>query len=413
MNGEPTMKLDEAFLYSVKSLSIRSLRSWLTITGMVIGVIALVVILSVSEGFQKDINTQLSSFGSDTLIIFPVSSSSQAFSLSFARPPTSGKLFEEDVTDILGIPGVDSVSRSNFGRASLSFKAKNITATVYSSDRESFEQLPDYLKIESGRLYKEGEHNVAVFAADATTDLFGKDKVQVGSVIMINQKNYRVVGVLERIGSSLSSTDDKAIYIPFDDGKKVFAGQIVENEVGYISVKIKSGFEANQIKNSIERKLASNHHVRADDLDFSVITSEQIMETVGGILFASQLVLGAVALIASVVGAIGISNTMFMNVLERIKEIGIIKSIGGTGNDILKIFLIESAIIGFAGGLIGLIIGFIILEILQNFLGVPVFLRLRIVAFVFLFSLGTGFAAGLIPAFRAAKMDPIEALRYD
>jgi putative ABC transport system permease protein len=407
------MNLNDAVIYSLKNLSKRSLRSWLTIIGMVIGVIAIVVILSISEGFNKDITDQLDSFGADQMFIYPSSDFLGSFEGgSSAFSQTSGKLYDEDVDDIRGIPGVKEVARSVYGRASISFKEKNITAFVLGADKEMFDMYGDYIETESGRVYKNGERNVVYFAADASTDLFGKDEVKVGNVVEINEKNFRVVGVQKRIGTSLSSQDDSSIYVPFDDGRDLFSGQLLDDEVGLIMVQVDEGFTADEIKEAIEKKLAANHHVRPDELDFSVVTSDQINEVVGTVLFSIQIVLIAVTLIASVVGAIGIANTMFMNVLERIQEIGVLKAVGATQRQILTLFLVESAIIGFAGGLIGLILGIGALELLKELFDVPVFLRLRIIAFVFIFSIGTGVAAGFIPAWRAAKMDPVEALRY-
>ncbi len=327
-----------------------------------------------------------------------------------APVPPNAELISE--TGYTNIPGVKEAVRVLYGRASLSFKGKNITATIFASDKEIFDMYGDYLEVESGRIYKEGERNVAFFAADAATEYFGKDKVEVGSVVQLNQKNYRVVGVQKKIGTSLSAQDDTAIYVPFEDGQDLFEGQFLDDEVSVIMIQADEGFDADDIKATIERKLADNHHVRSDDKDFSVITSEQISEIVSTVLLSVQIVLAAVTLIASVVGAIGIANTMFMNVLERIREIGILKSVGATKFQIMSIFLVESAMIGLAGGIIGLILGYGALQILVELFDVPVFLRLRIIAFVFIFSIGTGVAAGFLPAWRAAKMDPVDALRF-
>ncbi|MEW6587144.1 MAG: ABC transporter permease, partial [Nitrospirota bacterium] len=314
---------------------------------------------------------------------------------------------------IKSVPGVKEIARVIYGSATISYKDKNITAFIFGADSSQFDMYSNYIKVEDGRAYKDSERNVAFFAADAATEYFGKDRVIPGSMVQINGRNYRVVGVAERIGTSLSSQDDTAIYVPFDDAKDLFSGQFLQDEVGLIMVQVDEGFDPEEIKSIIEHKLAANHHTTMDDLDFSVITSAQISEIVGTILLSIQLVLAAVTLIASVVGAIGIANTMFANVLERIQEIGILKAVGATRRDILLLFLAEAAIIGLAGGIIGLVLGFGVLEVLKELFGVPVFLRLRIIAFVFIFSIGTGVGAGLIPSWRAAKMDPVEALRAD
>lgn len=407
------MDIKESIEYSLKNLARRSLRSWLTITGMVIGVIAIVVILSISEGFNNDIKTQISAFGADQMFVYPVSDIGEAFSGGAALAQTSGKLFQEDADDIEGIPGVKQIARTVYGSASLSYKEKNITAFIFGIDDEMFDMYGDYIQVESGREFRNGERNAAFFAADAATEYFGKDKVEAGSVVKINDKNFRVVGVQKRIGTSLSSQDDTAVYVTLEDARDIFAGQLLEDEIGVIMIQVDEGFDPEEIKDAIERKLAANHRVTMDDLDFSVITAQQIYEIVDTVLLSVQIVLAAVTLIASVVGAIGIANTMFANVLERVKEIGILKSVGATRRDILVLFITEAAIIGLAGGIIGLILGYILLEILKEFFDVPVLLTPWIIFFVFIFSIGTGVGAGLIPSWRAAKMDPVDALRAD
>lgn len=406
----------DSLTYSLKGLANRSLRSWLTITGLVIGVIAIVVILSISEGFNKEINSELSAFGPNSIIIYPSANaltSATSGGGGFARAPTTGKLFQNDVESIKSIPGVQSVARVLFGRTSLSYKGVNISGEVYAMDREGLDMYSGYLQIASGRLFQDGERGVAVVGADAATNTFGDKQLSVGSVITINGNDYRVIGIFQKVGTSFSSADDKAIYVSFDDGRQLFSDQFLPNEIAMIYLQIDPGYDPEQIKSIIEQKLASNHRVSMDDLDFTVITAAQIYEIVGNVLGAVQLVLGGIALIASVVGAIGIANTMFMNVLERTGEIGILKSVGATRAEIMGIFLMESAIIGLAGGIIGLALGDVILYIIQTYFGIPVFLRLRIIAFVFVFSLGTGMLAGLIPSWRASKLDVVEALRYD
>jgi putative ABC transport system permease protein len=408
------MNLQDMIAYSLTNLAKRQLRSWLTILGMVIGVIAIVVILSVSEGFNRDITVQVNQFGADQMFVYPISSIEEAFSGGSASMlSTSGKLRQRDVDSIEGISGVKEVARVLMGSASISFKDKNITAFVIATDPQMFEMYKDYLKVGSGRIFRENEKNVIFFAYDAANEYFGKNKVEPGSVVQVNGRNYHVVGVQEKIGTSLSAQDDSSLYVPFDDGRVLFRGQLLEDEVGMIMIQVDDPAHAEEIKDAIERKLSANHRVSLDKKDFSVITSAQITEIVSAVLLSVQLVLGAITLIASVVGAIGIANTMFMNVLERVREIGILKSVGATPSEILLLFLIESAMIGLAGGTIGLVLGYGANELLQSVFAIPVFLRLRIIAFVFIFSVGTGVLAGFMPAWRAAKMDPVDALRFE
>jgi hypothetical protein len=170
--------------------------------------------------------------------------------------------------------------------------------------------------------------------------------------------------------------------------------------------------ESSTIKEQIEQKLASLHKVRLDEKDFTIINSDFINGTVGNILSILGVFLFLITMVASIVGGIGIMNTMFMGVLERVQEIGVLKAIGATSKDILLIFISESAVLGLIGGAIGLLLGSGILFISGNF-GVPYWLRLRIILFAILFSMFIGILAGFIPSRQASKMDPVDALRYE
>jgi len=410
------MKIQDIVAYAWKNLRTTSLRSYLTVTGIVIGVIAVVVITSISEGVQRDINDQLAAFGPDKMFIVPGfaggSSGGSSFGGAGLRGATSGKLFQRDVDSVSSVNGVKSVARMVYGRASLEFKGKGITSTIYGSDSEFFNQWTNYIDLESGRLFKDNERRVVVLGNDAANKAFGKDQIGVGNILKINGRDYRVIGILKKIGTSMSAADDSSIYIPFEDGRQEFASQLSKNEVQFISVQLAEGYQSSDVQDLIEQKIAANHKVKLDNKDFMVITSDYVNQTIGSLLSALGLFLLFITLIATFVGGIGIMNTMFMGVLERFQEIGVLKAIGAAERDILLIFVAESGILGFLGGVVGLLIGVLMLLVLNSF-GVPYWLRLRIFLFAFVFSAGVGILAGLIPARQAAKLDPVDALRYE
>ncbi|MFH1222448.1 MAG: ABC transporter permease [Candidatus Micrarchaeota archaeon] len=407
------MKFQDAFSYALRNMVTSSLRSWLTIIGVIIGVVALVTIMSVSEGVQRDIQQQLSAFGPTMMFIVPINMEGQnaaSFS-SFTSPASSGKLTERDADAIMAMPGIKSLARVNMGRSTLEFKDKTVTSgMVIGTDDSMFDIFKDDFKLESGRYFRDGERNVVVVGYDAKTKTFGKRGVEVGSTIVINGENFRVVGILQKFEGSFREHDDAMILIPYDDGKQLFAQQLSKNEVSMIYLDAYDGYDIKELKSRIEEKLAAYHRVALDEKDFSVITADFIQETVGSILTMLSAFLVLITLIASLVGALGVANTMFMGVLERTREIGVLKAMGATENDIVMIFLIESALIGLIGGLLGLLIGFLLLQVAVAF-AVPVWLRLRIIAFAILFSLLVGIIAGVLPAKQAAKLDPVEALR--
>jgi len=403
------MNLFEAFHYAVINISRRKLRSWLTIVGIVIGIITIVAIISISEGITDDILSQLDAFGSNQMFIIPISID-QAGGFGSPGGPITGKLYERDAERVERIPGVVSVSSVNYGRATIEFRDKTIDAVIYGMDPVLFEEYTSYLELEKGRLYKENERRVVVLGYGAANDLFGKRKVEVGNYLIMNGKKFRVVGIFEEIGTSLSQQDDSNIYVPYEEGKNLLGNQLAKDEVSMIYITIGEGQNPEKIKDSIERALAAEHKTTLDEKDFSVITADFIFEIVGGILGLLSTFLFLIAMIASIVGGIGIANTMFMSVAERTREIGVLKSVGATRKDIMQLFLIEAGIIGLIGGIIGLVLGFVAVEVIKSF-DVPAIVTPGIVAFAVLFSIGVGIVAGIIPAREAAKLDAVDALR--
>jgi putative ABC transport system permease protein len=407
------MRFPEAVSYALKNLRSRQLRSWLTIIGIVIGVVAMVVITSVTEGVNKSVTDLLSSFGADKMFIVPVNIDKGASGLGAMSGATAstGKLYQNDVDSVKSVAGVTDTARAVYGRADVKFRDKEISTAVYGVDSSIFTIFSDFFKLDKGRAFLESERKAVILGYDASNTMFGKDKPDVGSTMQINGKDYKVVGVEADVGNSLQAHDNSAIFVPFDDGRELFKSQLATNEVGLIYVAVDPGLDPNEIKSAIEQKIANNHRVTLDNKDFSVITADFVKQTVGAILDLLSELLFAITAVATVVGGIGISNTMFMAVLERVREIGVLKSVGATERDIQLIFLTESALIGFIGGAIGFVLAIAILFVAGQF-GVPYLIRIRWVLFVFVFSVGVGVAAGFLPARQAAKMDPVKALGY-
>jgi putative ABC transport system permease protein len=398
--------------YSIKNLKTTKLRTYLTIIGIIIGVITMVTISSISEGVQSQINNELSSFGPDKMFVIPTAISGGRSFGSPNKVASNGKLFFKDADAIENIIGVKSVAKTAYGRLTFGFKDKSLTATVYGIESVYFDQWENYLEIEFGRVYDDTESRVAVLGYDAANKLFGKDKVSVGSIVRIGNHDYRVIGILKQIGSSFSGADDASIYIPFDDGKDELESQLSKNEINFISISIEDGYSNKEIQEKVESKLASLHKVSLDEKDFSVITSDFVNQTIGGLISGLAIFLLFITMIATLVGGIGIMNTMFMAVLERTNEIGVLKALGASEKEIQLIFVLESTILGFIGGIIGLVLGSILTLIIGSF-GVPNLITPTILIFSFMFAVLVGLFAGLLPSNRASKLDPVEALRYE
>ena len=405
------MDLLEITKYGIKNLQTRHLRSTLTIVGIVLGIATIVTLMSIGEGVREDIASQLDAFGTDIIFVVPFNMDNIASASSMSMS-TSGKLYERDIDYVKKVSAVQDTARVNYGRASLRFRETDISGAIYPADDAMFEQFGDYFTIEEGRYYKDSETKVLVLGNDAANIMFDDQKIATGNTIYVNDEPYRVVGVLKRIGTSLSQQDDSTIFMPYDQGKKVLADYLAPGEVFAIYIKIRPGYDPEEVADQVERQVANAHRVSLDNKDFSVITPAFIKETVGTVLNLLNLFLLAIAAVSAFVGGIGISNTMFMSVLERRREIGVLKAIGATRNTILLIFVIESALIGAGGGLLGLALGYLALLAAGSF-GVPYGLGISQISFAFFFSVGVGVISGLIPALNASKVPAVEALRYE
>ena len=407
------MRFTDVFGYSMQNLRRRKLRSYLTIIGIILGIATIVILVSVGEGVKKDINDQLEMFGADMVMIAPYAMED----VSTAGPgsgglTTSGKLYERDINYIEKVPGIEEISYGTFGRASIRFKEKEIGSLIMAVTPNMFQMYSESVKVEEGRYFQEGEKHVVFLAYDAANEIFGKDKVSVNNYLYINGIRYRVVGIAEKIGTSLSQQDDSSIYIPYDDSEEIFGDTLAKDELTYIMLTLQPGVDTKEAVERIEEQLAASHRVSLDEKDFSVYTQESIQETVNmitDILTGSLLLIG---LISAVVGGIGIAITMFMSVLERTKEIGILKSIGATSWQILSLFIMEAALIGAIGGFIGLGLGFLVIQAIPYF-GITPYLSLEVAVGVIIFAMGVGMAAGAIPARNASKIPAVEALSYD
>lgn len=405
------MDLLEITKYGIKNLQTRHLRSTLTIVGIVLGIATIVTLMSIGEGVRVDIESQMDAFGSDMIFVVPFNLEKMASASSFSMS-TTGKLYDRDVDYIKRVPAVQDTARMNYGRASLRFRETEITSAIYPCESTIFEAFGDYFTIEEGRYYKDSETKVVVLANDAANIIFNEQHIAVGNTLYINEEPYRVVGVLKRIGTSLSQQDDSTIFLPYDQGNKLLADYLAPGEVFAIYIKIRPGYDPEDVADQVERQLANAHRVSLDDKDFSVITPAFIKETVSTVMNLLNLFLLAIAAVSAFVGGIGISNTMFMSVLERRREIGVLKAIGASRGTILLIFVIESALIGAGGGLLGLALGYLAL-LLVGLFGIPYILGISQISFAFFFSVTVGVVSGLIPALNASKVPAIEALRYE
>jgi len=274
------------------------------------------------------------------------------------------------------------------------------------------EQYEDFyadagVKIKEGRVIKENEKYVANIGSRVAERMFSKE-IGTGNKITINKVEFKVVGVLEEIGNS---QDDNQINVPLDTVRDVFSKP---DDVDVVIAQVKSANDIPMLQEKIKKELER----RRGDTNFQVVTATQILEQINQVLGIMQFVLVGIAAISLIVGAIGIMNSMYTSVMERTRDIGIMKAVGAMNSDILNIFLVESGLIGFVGGIFGVIIGslmaFIIGQISKS-AGFLLIIKIEplVIVFGLLFAFVVGIISGILPAYQASRLKPVDALRYE
>ncbi|MBW2993689.1 ABC transporter permease [Candidatus Woesearchaeota archaeon] len=404
--------LEDYFFLAFRNLRKKGGRSWLTMIGIFIGIAAVVSLISLSEGMRGAILTQFTDLGTDKLII-------QAEGVTLG-PPGSGvseKLDEDDLNAIKRVGGIKGVAGRLTRVAKTEYKDEvtyNYAASIPQDESRKIVIETDNLEdIEKGRfLKKEETYKVVLGYNFGYGDIF-KKKVRVGDGIEIEGIEFEVVGILEKQGSF---TTDGSMMInerPMKDALEI------GDELDLIAVQVISEKDTDKVAGDIEKTLRKTRDVKEGKEDFTIETPEDTISSLNSILSIVQVVIVGIAAISLLVGGIGIMNTMYTSVLERTKEIGVMKATGAKNNMIFSLFLIESGMLGMAGGGIGIMLGFIFAKIVEvagsAFLGADILrahfpLWLIIGALGFSFIVGT--LAGTLPAVQASKLKPVDALRF-
>ncbi|MFA6489149.1 MAG: ABC transporter permease [Candidatus Micrarchaeia archaeon] len=404
------MRLFDILRYSFQSLKHRQMRSWLTILGIVIGIASVVALLTIGEGFNTEVNRQLSALGANMISISP---STDPFADPFTTA-SSGKLFESDAERLERIPDIVDISRVVYGRASLGYKDKKISSLVMGVDPAVFKQMSS-IEVESGRFLQDNDRGVVAVGGGFAEDGFGaKNRLNVGSSIYINGEKYPVVAILKKSGGGFGMNTflDNGVFVTYHDGKEIFKDNLADKEVNEIDVTVRDGADMDEVVEKITLELAAAHKLRVEDKDFSVVDPKTIQASIDSVLSLITLFLGAIAGISLVVGALSIANNMFTSVFERTHEIGVLKAVGAKNGDILKIFVFEAGAVGGIGGLAGVILGYAI-ALSANLFGLPTGINPFIGIFGVAFAFIVGVLSGYAPARMAAKLSPVDALRYE
>ena len=403
--------IKDYFLLALGNLKHRGLRSWLTILGVFIGIAAVVSLISMGQGLEAAITGQFGALSVDTLTI-------QNKGTGFGPPGSTvvEKLNNHDLEIIESVSGVDLVVPRLIRVGSLEYN--KITGFGFATDIPEEKERREFIydnfniKAEEGRLLQQGDtEKVMLGNFFLDTDDFEKD-FRVGKTVRLNGEDFEIIGILEQ---SSTFQLNSVVFMATSDLQDIFE---IEDEYDLIVVKIKDKDNLEEIGEEIERKLRRDRNEKEDEETFSVETPLQSLESVNLILNIINLIVIGIAAISLFVGGIGIANTMYTSVVERTREIGIMKAIGAKNREILYIFLIESGLLGLVGGIAGALLGLggalAISGIANQALGADLFivsvsypLLLSAVSFSFF----VGVLSGILPAIQASKLNVVDALR--
>jgi putative ABC transport system permease protein len=397
------METQELFRLSFHALVANKLRSFLTTLGIIIGVFAIIMLVSVGTGLQAYITNQIQGFGSNLIFVIPGNGTG-------SRTPGGvvvNKLLAQDAANIeIKLRNLAKVAPVVQQASTVKYKNKSEKGASILGTTSNYSETVKNATIEHGTFFSLSQSqsgaNVAIIGQTLKEDLFPQTD-PVGKRVFIGNSIYTVSGVLKKRGAVFGIDQDKIVIIPLAAARKQFG--INQINAIYISANTESQitFIETQVKKVLLKRLTSD--------DFTVQSAESSLEIVGNITNILSLALGGIAAISLLVGGIGVANIMLVSVTERTREIGLRKALGAKRSDILKQFLLEAIMLSLTGGIIGIVIGLAGSLILAKLLVSAVTPWSVILAFTFSILIGVIF--GMAPAIRASKLSPIEALRYE
>lgn len=408
------MKLSKCLKHALNMMIHSKLRSWLTIIGIVIGVSSVIAIISIGEGMEQSLNAQIDDLGGDILTITP--GFTRSGEMRFRQLPTlttqateeDTVLDRSDVQALKGIPDIDLIDTQIRGNVDVSYRGETGSLSLTGVDQKVWSKITTE-DIRDGRMLDSADQNVIVIGASLADNYFDQT-LGINKVINIEGSSFRIIGIMDDQSTNIIMPIQMA-YQVMDDKEKDIYDSIV--------VKIRDEENLDAVVEKIEYKLTIIRHVTENDRDFTVTSNVQIMEMRSEMMSSVSLFLTAIAAVSLLVGVVGITNTMFTSVLEKTKEIGIMKAIGARNRDILAIFLFNAGLIGLVGGIIGVILGMLISEALPYLMGDltlasgGTIVSLNVVILALSISVLVGMVAGVIPAYQGSKLKPVDALRYE
>lgn len=395
------------------ALTVNKARSGLTILGIVIGIASVIVMVAIGQGAQATIQENIQSVGSNLLMVRPGVQQGPGSEIRGAQGPAESLTLEDVALLRSHLTSLEKIAPEvGVGRKQVTSQGKNTNTSItgVTADQASVRNI----KVASGTFitaeYERTLAKVAFIGPDVETELFGSEGNALGKKIRIGSIDFTVIGIASpRGGTSFGSSDD-FIYIPLSTATQFFTGN---RYLSFINMQIKSGEDMTLAAEEATTLLRQSHKLSTKDaLDFRIMNQADIVATASSVTSTFTTLLGAVAGISLIVGGIGIMNMMLTTVTERTREIGLRKAIGAKRRDIQFQFLGEAIILTFLGGAWGVTLGFVASKLMISF-GINAAISLNSVVLASLVSIGIGIVFGYYPAYRAARLSPIEALRYE
>ncbi|HIN87121.1 MAG TPA: FtsX-like permease family protein [Nitrospinaceae bacterium] len=402
------MLILDLFKMALRSLIANTMRTFLTTLGMIIGVASVISMISIGEGARQQTLSTIEKFGTNIITIKPGRKKNRHVSSDMVK---TLKLSDAEAIE-KSIPLITGVAAQVYRSAQLKYGSKNTNTTVRGTG-EKYLKLSNFT-IERGRYFNKEEvqsvRKVAVIGSTVVKNLFG-DISAIGKEIKVDGNNYLVIGSTEQKGALSWFDPDDQIFIPVTTAQKRLFGI---HHIQSIDVQAKKMEDLEVIKKDIDSLLRIRHGIRkTEDSDFHVQNSSQWLNSWGDAAKTFTYLLGGIAAISLLVGGIGIMNIMLVSITERTKEIGIRIAIGAKKSEIMEQFLIESVLISFIGGGLGILLGIIISRTVSKIGGWDTIVSTQSIILAFGFSVAIGIFFGFYPARKAANLNPIDALRYE
>jgi putative ABC transport system permease protein len=416
------MQIWESVRISLRALTVNKMRSILTMLGIIIGVGAVIALLSVGQGFEQYITQQFQSLGTNLLFVFAgqLESSgpgSARSSQQRIQPLTMGDA--SALADPFLVPDVVAVA-PEYSRSATVVRGKLDRSASVSGVTPEYQSVRNFNPVLGEFIAQEhvnGRSRVAVLGATVAEEFFEPDEYPIGQTIKLNDVPFKVIGVLEEKGGGGFGDEDNVVMIPISTAQtRLYNAGSVRGDliISVIFVQVASQDKMGAVADRIAEVLRERHRISfKDDDDFTVINQADLIQVFGDFTAVFTLVLGAIAGISLVVGGIGIMNIMLVSVTERTREIGIRKAVGAKRRDILLQFLIEAMVMSMIGGFVGIVLGYTASTVLGNVADLATLVTPGAVLLATSFSAAVGLFFGIYPATRAARLNPIDALRYE